>query len=465
MPTLELTLTPEAVGRFHDALVCLSKFNETVFIEARRDKLLFTTLNLSKSAYASFAFDSAQFFSKYDFVPPVGQAKDRDASARFSFSIYNKALLSVFKTKLFDAREKASAIERCEISIQDRPQKTECRLIVRVLKTYRLTYESVESMHALFDQDAAQNRWSVSSRVLREFTEHFGPRTEQLDIYSENGRAFFTSYTEKIVHQNGTGFLTSPTTWKLNFIDNGNPIDTAILKQPLQTSVSIDTAQFENFTVQEKLHIAISVKDFKAIIPHAETLNASVSATYSVPNRPMQLAYRASGMTCEFTLMTIGEYHGEPPAPAPMAAQRTSTSTVQPIKAVSGNERSRQDRTTMPPPERPPQRIVEDRPTTSAPRPTPPTQPPQPSIDSQSLFIPDGEEDRRWDEPNYDDEDEEMLTWDASADNDTLNGLNKSVQDASSTKRSRSDADLESASEKRIAPTQRLSQIRGIFDD
>ena len=58
-------------------------------------------------------------------------------------------------------------------------------------------------MHALFDRNASKNRWSISADVLRSFGEHFGPKTEQLDIFSENGRAMFTSYTEKIMDGKG----------------------------------------------------------------------------------------------------------------------------------------------------------------------------------------------------------------------------------------------------------------------
>jgi cell cycle checkpoint control protein RAD9A len=72
-----------------------------------------------------------------------------------------------------------------------------------VIKTYRLTFESVAPMHALFVKESANNSWSISSKTLREFIEHFGPGTEQLDIYSEDGRVSFTSYTEKIMSGNG----------------------------------------------------------------------------------------------------------------------------------------------------------------------------------------------------------------------------------------------------------------------
>ena len=85
---------------------------------------------------------------------------------------------------------------------------TECGSICLLIfsgmtKTYRLTYESVEVMHALFDRTAATQRWKISARVLREYIEYFGPKTEQLDLLAQEGKAVFTSFTEKI--QDGKG--------------------------------------------------------------------------------------------------------------------------------------------------------------------------------------------------------------------------------------------------------------------
>lgn len=37
MAVLTFTLSPEAVGKMHDALICLGKFNESVSLEATRD--------------------------------------------------------------------------------------------------------------------------------------------------------------------------------------------------------------------------------------------------------------------------------------------------------------------------------------------------------------------------------------------------------------------------------------------
>jgi cell cycle checkpoint control protein RAD9A len=39
MVVLNFTLTPEAAAKVHDLLVCLGKFNDTVVIEARRERV------------------------------------------------------------------------------------------------------------------------------------------------------------------------------------------------------------------------------------------------------------------------------------------------------------------------------------------------------------------------------------------------------------------------------------------
>lgn len=64
-------------------------------------------------------------------------------------------------------------------------------------------------MHAQFIKETAKNSWCINSKTLRELVEHFGPGTDQLDIYSEEGRVSLTSYTEKIMSGNGMGLKQS----------------------------------------------------------------------------------------------------------------------------------------------------------------------------------------------------------------------------------------------------------------
>jgi cell cycle checkpoint control protein RAD9A len=177
-----------------------------------------------------------------------------------------------------------------------------------------------------------------------------------------------------------------------------------ILKQPLHTSVAIDTKEFEEFCVEEKLHVAFSVKDFKAIITHADSLNASITALYSRPTRPLQIAYESdNGMLCEFTLMTIGDFRGGSVTPAPSIA-RTKPN------APSDRQTPAPSNSLMPPPSQP---VVRQRHN----RPSPP--PPKASLDPESLFFPEDESPSGWDDRD-EKEEEDLLGWDGSEDNVSL---------------------------------------------
>jgi cell cycle checkpoint control protein RAD9A len=183
------------------------------------------------------------------------------------------------------------------------------------------------------------------------------------------------------------------------------------LKRPLHTSVAIDIEDFEAFSVEEKIHTGINVKDFKAIVLHAETLKASITALYSHPTRPMQLSYIEHGMECEFTLMTIGEYRGGPitAAPAitrPTSARPPSKQSVQGLQLQENNDRSAQE---MPPPLQPASRSFGQVASQRIARPSPP--PPRASVNEESLFVTEeDDEDRVWGAGVYE-EDEGELRW------------------------------------------------------
>ena len=59
-------------------------------------------------------------------------------------------------------------------------------------------------MQAVFNKSRASSSWQIQARMLRDLSEHFGPKTEQLDIYAEEGNVTLTSYTEKNMHGRGT---------------------------------------------------------------------------------------------------------------------------------------------------------------------------------------------------------------------------------------------------------------------
>ncbi|KAK5000370.1 hypothetical protein LTR28_013095, partial [Elasticomyces elasticus] len=299
-----------------------------------------------------------------------------------------------------------------------------------VTKTYRLTYESVEVMHALFDRRLATNSWKISSRMLREYIDYFGPKTEQLDVCVKDGKAVFTSFTEKIM--------------------NGKEI----LKHPLETAIAINVHDFDQFKMEDDLHITSSVKDFKAIVMHAETLRTTITASFSRPSRPLRYSYQAEGVHVEFTLMTSGSYTGSAtPTPALLVGAKED---LRRSSAASTGAASRLA-SEMPPPNRPRLGTAQNQakalslPSQESAEPT--------KVDrnqaSDSLFISQDEDDRRWDPPEIAEENDEMLGWDASADNDA--GFHPTFRDSNTLMPTHGSQgpQIESPG---LPPTQRVSQ-------
>ncbi|KAH0831638.1 putative DNA repair protein rad9 [Fonsecaea pedrosoi] len=471
MPTLVFTVAPSGATYFHDLLTCLAKFDEDVSIEATPQFFRLASLNVSNTAHAAFTLSSS-FFAKYHFSPgprtPTGSALPK----KWSCKLQIRALLSIFKRRLGDQRDKDTALETCDCELQANPDQAECRLVFRlncrqgVVKTYRLLYEPGEILQAAFDKVGSTNYWSISSRTLRDIVEYFGPKTDQLDWYFQNGKVTFTSYTEKI--QAGR----------------------EILKQPMHTSVALERKDFSDFNVQEGLHIGTMVRDFRAIVTHAETMHSQVTARYSRSNRPLQISYGENGLQAEFTIMTrrsanvpsstsvattpardLSMRPSSRPPEAPTLASQTSSFNSRPPRSAD---------TRMPPPARsslhnrdqPAQTTSEQADSGDSAPGLAAAPAPSMSIDPHSLFIPADDDDHQWDEPNFEEE-PDIVTWDENADNAAsasnssrrirdsefhsfISTREQEQQERTTLTRSRFPAE--------IAPTQRLSQVKGIFD-
>ena len=206
--------------------------------------------------------------------------------------------------------------------------------------------------------------------------------------------------------------------------------DVAVLKKPLQTSIAIEADEFDEIDVEDKLHIVISVKDFRAIIQHAGITGNDLSACYSLPARPIQLSYSSDAISCEFLIMTVGE-RGTNPAQKTKKGRKNAAShnTGPRLEAASrrtsvapseAHPQGAEPQGQMPPPASRPN----PNPTPSATRASasrigafdlrPTQQPPPATNNSESLFV----EDEGW-EPvrdEDDDEDNARLEWDHSAD-------------------------------------------------
>jgi len=186
-----------------------------------------------------------------------------------------------------------------------------------------------------------------------------------------------------------------------------------ILNKPLHTSIAVERDEFDNLEVAEKLHIIVSVKDFRAILHHAGPTSGSVHACYSRPGRPLKLWYKGDGLVCEFVLMTVGEKG--PTRQPTRQGQGKRVEEARPTLDAAGSSRASASTNdnlvpvSLAPPARPAPRSIQFE---MRPPPIPPS-----TLRSESLFV-SRDDEARWEPIHPDEEDAEeaeaRLDWDAS---------------------------------------------------
>lgn len=207
----------------------------------------------------------------------------------------------------------------------------------------------------------------------------------------------------------------------------------AVLKKPLQTSIAVSTDEFDDIDVEDKLHVVISVKDFRAIIQHAGIAGSELFARYSLPAKPIQLSYSNDAISCEFLIMTVGERGSNPAQKTKKGRKGAATNNAPRLEPVS---RRTSVAPSMPPdastqmePSLPPAASARP-PATNPARPVstarasasrmaafdlrPSQRPPPPTLRSESLFV----DDDGWEPVQEEDDDAEdngRLEWDHSA--------------------------------------------------
>ena len=170
--------------------------------------------------------------------------------------------------------------------------------------------------------------------------------------------------------------------------------------------------EFDDIEVADKLHIIISVKDFRAVLHHAGATSGTVQASYSRPGRPMKLWYKGDGLVCDFILMTVGERGPSRERTKQVRGKRVDeerphldAGPVRGVAQVDDNTVA----TRHPPPARPTPRNIQFE---MRPPPIPPS-----TLRSESLFV-SREDEAQWEPVNPDEDDAEeeqtRLDWDAS---------------------------------------------------
>ncbi|GAA6021631.1 hypothetical protein JCM11491_001245 [Sporobolomyces phaffii] len=321
---------------FVRALTCLTRFGEELDFLVTATRCSISTVNSSRTAFAVVHLYPSLFDSYALLVPPTPSPSSSSASSStssvsrrrgetppYKFSVSGKALLSPLRPK------NAGTIESCTIRVgsdaaaeddhdhdhddDHRPRRTrlqpgvvdagECRIVIRLhcqhglVKTHRLTYSGPNVNNwARFDRDACTARWKASSKVLRDWTDHFYLRT------NPSGGA---TMTDEIT------FYCTDTSCRLkSFVDTSseqNMSDNEIMaSRPLTTELSVDTEDFDMWDLPDPdpVVITFALKEFKAVINLSEALSLPITCHFTRGGRPLMIEVEGDHLEAKFVVAT-----------------------------------------------------------------------------------------------------------------------------------------------------------------
>ncbi|GAA5887391.1 hypothetical protein JCM16303_004268 [Sporobolomyces ruberrimus] len=286
-----------ALKQFVRALTCLTRFGEDLDFNVQSNHCSISTVNSSRTAFGVVNLFPT-FFQSY-------HLSDTNEGGRFKFSVNGKSLLSPLRPK------SANTIESCTIQIggSDDPNLArlepgvdagECRIVIRlncqhgIVKTHRLTYSNPNTNNwARFDKSNCTSTWKASSRVLREWMDHF---------YLRSGAH---ALTDEI-----TFYCSSLTCRLKSFVDNSfeqtmseNDIMTS---RPLTTELSVDVGDFDIWEIPDFTTpiITFALKEFKAIINLSEALSLPITAHFTEGGKPLQIEVEGDYLESHFVVAT-----------------------------------------------------------------------------------------------------------------------------------------------------------------
>lgn len=123
-----------------------------------------------------------------------------------------------------------------------------------MIKTHQLTYSPTQTLYALSNRDECTQHFTIQSRLAKEYLEHFRSRIEEVDIYVDGDKLIFNGFTEGFTGEDSRISL-KPVIKRVLILE--------LLKQPLQTQVSLSTGELEDFQFQERTHILLPLRDLK----------------------------------------------------------------------------------------------------------------------------------------------------------------------------------------------------------
>ncbi|RUS16191.1 Rad9-domain-containing protein [Endogone sp. FLAS-F59071] len=339
---MNATIPAPSLKHFSRVLACLSKIGDDLIIDATKEKLVLTTINSSRSAYAIYYF-APKFFDEYRIeFPRDGRQDDArqnrgggSAGSSLVCQVLLKTLTTIFRSK----NNLDQNVERCELRLEDAANNDdsmgvvglgsgECRLMIRmvckygILITHKLIYSSFSRRpKPAYSKDRCPHRFVVTPRLVSDWIAHFHPKLAEVTLSCAPDSVCIRSFWDE----------------EAGGQEKGKKED----KRGLQTELTLDPEEFSSYEVQHDVEMTFNLKEFKAIMLYAERMELPVSAFFEGPGSPIIFSVQTDITLVDFVLATFTD----PSTPSQPAAIQQATT---PARQVPRSERSQQPRSPYP---------------------------------------------------------------------------------------------------------------------
>ncbi|KAG0258082.1 hypothetical protein DFQ27_004815 [Actinomortierella ambigua] len=227
---MKAIISANSLKTFQIVLNCLSKIGEDITIEARRDSLKLSTLNLTRTCFGTFTFSTA-FFESYGWNTEARSIQVDQQGEFLRCKLAAKAVLAACTLR----GKSADRIERCCIFMDSvEGIGEESRLSIEMVykqggaKTHKLRYQTCENEPQVrYDKSQCSNHWTLASSTLMGSLEHFSSKVEEIIMECKKDSISFRSVKD----------------------DNDGREFSAI--------------EIESYTLKENVELTFSMKEFK----------------------------------------------------------------------------------------------------------------------------------------------------------------------------------------------------------
>ncbi|KAK6640694.1 hypothetical protein RUM44_012391 [Polyplax serrata] len=248
------------------AIHSLAKLGDDLYIESIENELFFRTVNLSKTAYASFSF-SSNFFLYFS-------SEKSGRCGPITCQISMRSTLSIFKSPMTLERTTDS------IQIQFHPNSDNIVFIVKykkgVIKTFKVPVIECEALQAYYAKDASPNSITIQPKIVGEILTNFQNNQDEITWKVTKSSMIIKNYSEPEDDCDG-----------------------------IRTEICVDKSEFDDYKIENDTEVTFCLKELRAVLLFSDGVSLPLTANFSTSSRPIVFVIKSEIFEVNIVVSTL----------------------------------------------------------------------------------------------------------------------------------------------------------------